>query len=673
MNIDPWNYVTEFEKALSEYTGAPYVITTDCATHAMELCLRFLNPIHPVQVPTHTYLSVPMMVEKIGAKVAFINEPWEKYYQLNPYPVIDGSVHFTENCYIPGTFYCVSFQHKKRLNLGRGGAILLDNKEAYETLKMMRYDGRSMPSNWADDEVSMIGYHYYMTPEQAQKGLTDLKENNLKPYENKGHKDYPNLLKFPYFSRHDPNDKFHDGYHDFMYAWKPKEGILLEIFVSNDDHTCSIEKRYNILKDIPNGRLTPYLCGILYLLYQHEPELINEFQDDMYLFSINHNNYYSYANIRSLFPDLTSIKIFEIEVLWARDYPTGEPDQIAKTVSDWFIDNKDGNFLYKNLENINQFANNNKLDVTYYVCETGYENLNPEYLKSFNFKIENFNLFLISQVIDFRVLAMNKGFVSVILKAPSDMFSKKLKSISDKTKKKKILNLNRRPDWHRHLLAQTLLGQFEKNQERLKVTWLSQDIKSYNQHIMINGKSEYINFEKVFLPGLTEYERDCFNRGETILKNTDLRFDKDVRNNQFFFRYFDTIDLYEDIAFEIVSESTYFGPAGDVSEKSLRPLLLGVPFIIMGGANSFKILEKLGFKSFDSVVNYNSKEKNHLLRFRSIAKFTDDLAKLSNDDYATSIQDLTEKCNPVALHNQINFTSKVIINNIKKWIQEIHQ
>jgi hypothetical protein len=93
----------------------------------------------------------------------------------------------------------------------------------------------------------------------------------------------------------------------------------------------------------------------------------------------------------------------------------------------------------------------------------------------------------------------------------------------------------------------------------------------------------------------------------------------------------------------------------------------------MGGANSFKILEKLGFKSFDSVVNYNSKEKNHLLRFRSIAKFTDDLAKLSNDDYATSIQDLTEKCNPVALHNQINFTSKVIINNIKKWIQEIHQ
>jgi dTDP-4-amino-4,6-dideoxygalactose transaminase len=116
MNNDPWSYVNNFEKALGEYTGAPYVITTDCATHAMELCLRYLNPIHPVQVPKHTYLSVPMMVEKIGAKLAFMDTKWEKYYQLNPYPVIDGSVHFEENCYVPGTFYCLSFQHKKRLN-----------------------------------------------------------------------------------------------------------------------------------------------------------------------------------------------------------------------------------------------------------------------------------------------------------------------------------------------------------------------------------------------------------------------------------------------------------------------------------------------------------------------------------------------------------------------------
>jgi hypothetical protein len=152
-----------------------------------------------------------------------------------------------------------------------------------------------------------------------------------------------------------------------------------------------------------------------------------------------------------------------------------------------------------------------------------------------------------------------------------------------------------------------------------------------------------------------------------------LRFDKDERNNQFFFRYFDTIDLYEDIAFEIVSESMYFGPAGDVSEKSLRPLLLGVPFIIMGGANSFNILEKLGFKSFDNIVDYDSHEKNHLLRFRNIAKFTEDLANLSNEEYVASIETLIEKCRPIALQNQVIFMSKLVINNIKKWIQEIHQ
>ena len=29
-----------FESKLAEFTGAPYVVTTDCCTHAIELCLR---------------------------------------------------------------------------------------------------------------------------------------------------------------------------------------------------------------------------------------------------------------------------------------------------------------------------------------------------------------------------------------------------------------------------------------------------------------------------------------------------------------------------------------------------------------------------------------------------------------------------------------------------------
>lgn len=185
---------------MADFTGAKYAITTDCATHAIELCLRYLKADKTIEVPCNTYLSVPMMIEKTGLKFKFNDFDWEEYYYLDPYPIIDGSVHFIENCYVPNTFYCLSFQNKKRLPLGRGGAILTNDIEAYRMLSMMRYDGRSMPSFWADDPIEVLGYHYYMTPEIAEQGHIILCNNNLKPYELKGSKDYPDLRKMPLWS-----------------------------------------------------------------------------------------------------------------------------------------------------------------------------------------------------------------------------------------------------------------------------------------------------------------------------------------------------------------------------------------------------------------------------------------------------------------------------------------
>ena len=39
-----YNTITKFEQALAEFTGAPYVVATDCCTHAIELCL--LTPMY---------------------------------------------------------------------------------------------------------------------------------------------------------------------------------------------------------------------------------------------------------------------------------------------------------------------------------------------------------------------------------------------------------------------------------------------------------------------------------------------------------------------------------------------------------------------------------------------------------------------------------------------------
>jgi dTDP-4-amino-4,6-dideoxygalactose transaminase len=88
--------------------------------------------------------------------------------------------------YKPKQMQCLSFGHSKPLQIGHGGAILLDNKEAYETLLRMRYDGRDLTfSPWEEQKTFAVGYHYRPTIEDAGVGITLLNEyktnNNTSP------------------------------------------------------------------------------------------------------------------------------------------------------------------------------------------------------------------------------------------------------------------------------------------------------------------------------------------------------------------------------------------------------------------------------------------------------------------------------------------------------------
>lgn len=69
----------------------------------------------------------------------------------------------------------ISFQFQKHLSLGRGGMILCDNESDAKMLKKMSYDGRLPNTPWREQDIDTMGYHYYMTPETAQKGLDKLK------------------------------------------------------------------------------------------------------------------------------------------------------------------------------------------------------------------------------------------------------------------------------------------------------------------------------------------------------------------------------------------------------------------------------------------------------------------------------------------------------------------
>ena len=189
--------VTEFENKIAEFFGAPYAIAVDSCTHGVELALRYTQVDH-ITVPKHTYLSIPFLANKLWIDLFWKDENWVDYYYLTD-QVIDAAVLWKPNSYIPGTFMGISFQYQKHLSLGRGGIILTDNKEAAIQLKKMSYDGRIPNIPWREQNINTLGYHYYMTPETAQKGLDKFEEAVNTPPRQWVVNDWPDLTQMDIF------------------------------------------------------------------------------------------------------------------------------------------------------------------------------------------------------------------------------------------------------------------------------------------------------------------------------------------------------------------------------------------------------------------------------------------------------------------------------------------
>ena len=207
--------VTEdFEKSLSDYTGAPYVVTVDNQSNALFLSLYYEKNIKKsintdtIKIPSRTYPSVPCEIIHAGLKVDF--EPVDGKtitgaYNLVGSNVWDSALRFTADMYQPNTHMCVSFTGPyKHFKLSKGGAILTDNYEAYLWFKRARYSGRRECS-YHDDKFDMLGWNFYMMPELATRGLLLMNQFYNIDGSKKQNQDlelpYPDLSKFEIYTK----------------------------------------------------------------------------------------------------------------------------------------------------------------------------------------------------------------------------------------------------------------------------------------------------------------------------------------------------------------------------------------------------------------------------------------------------------------------------------------
>jgi len=179
--------ILAFETALAEFTGAPRAIMTDCCTHAIELCLRY-DQVKECSFTPYTYLSIPMTMHKLGIRYNYYpdslphRQQWIGEYKFEFTRIWDSARRLEKNMYRSGMVQCLSFGHDKPLSIGRGGAILLDDEQAYQALLRMRYDGRDLTIRpWIEQREFRVGYHYRPTIEEAERGLELLNQYTSQP------------------------------------------------------------------------------------------------------------------------------------------------------------------------------------------------------------------------------------------------------------------------------------------------------------------------------------------------------------------------------------------------------------------------------------------------------------------------------------------------------------
>lgn len=197
---NPWDIVTAFENKLAEYSGSKYAVCVDSCSNAMFLCMKYLGITgQTITLPKHTYASTPMQCIHAGNKIQFKDIEWSGEYYLGNTPIVDAATKFCKGMYIPDTYYCVSFHHRKTLKIGRGGVILTDDKQFDDWCRPMIYDGRHKYVIHNEDDYECIGYHMYMTPEDAAIGLSKLEQIGDTNPDTGSNLTYKDLSKQPVF------------------------------------------------------------------------------------------------------------------------------------------------------------------------------------------------------------------------------------------------------------------------------------------------------------------------------------------------------------------------------------------------------------------------------------------------------------------------------------------
>jgi len=107
-----------------------------------------------------------------------------------------------------------------------------------------------------------------------------------------------------------------------------------------------------------------------------------------------------------------------------------------------------------------------------------------------------------------------------------------------------------------------------------------------------------------------------------------------------------------DSLFYVPTETVYFGKRWHLTEKSFKPIVLEMPFILVAPMGSLEYLRSYGFKTFNNIIDESyDEETDDILRLEKISRLLKDINDLSIKER----QQIHKHCLPIVEHNYNHF------------------
>ena len=225
-----------------------------------------------------------------------------------------------------------------------------------------------------------------------------------------------------------------------------------------------------------------------------------------------------------------------------------------------------------------------------------------------------------------------------------------LKNIRPKTNisNKYFLNFNRRWRIHRPALVALLYSLDLLNKGHVSLGPVGEINDTWT--IAIDLVSKLLEKDEVLIKLIKDHIEEITNLKPLYLDTTELSLNLASLYHANIIPY-NTINLYKDTAFSLVSETYYFdfeNYGRFITEKTFKPIAYHHPFILVNKPFSLKLLRDLGYKTFSPFIDESYDEEiDDIKRLHLILKEVERLCNMDNEDLTIFLKNVE----PITDHN----------------------